>query len=98
LLFEQWRGRGNTNTYRDAAGGIQMDYPAGWTIQDVNASVKQAQRGYYVTFLSWQQAKPYAGELPSGGTMMQIPVEQWTPLDLDRANPAPGRYPALAAA
>lgn len=38
--------------------------------------------------LSWPLKTPYAGEIPPGGTMVQVQVTQWEPLDL-------GQYVAM---
>ncbi len=69
-------------TFRDLTGGYAIDIPRGWTIQDVDPQAKQVQRGYYSTFLSWEQKTPWKGELPTGGTMLQVTVSRWEPLDL----------------
>lgn len=75
-------GPANLQAFRDPTGGYALDIPRGWTIQDVDPQAKQGQRGYYVTFLSWEQKTPWKGELPAGGTMLQVTVSRWEPLDL----------------
>ena len=79
---------GDTTAYQDPVAGLQINYPSGWTLQDANPQAKQAGRGYYATMLSWPLKTPYAGEIPPGGTMVQVQVTQWEPPDL-------GQYVAM---
>jgi len=73
-----------TTAYQDAVAGFEINYPSTWTLQDASPQAKQAGRGYYATMLSWPLKTPYAGEIPPGGTMVQVQVTQWEPLDLSQ--------------
>lgn len=75
---------GDTTAYQDAIADFEINYPSTWTLQDASPQAKQAGRGYYATMLSWSQNTPYAGEIPPGGTMVQVQVAQWEPLDLNQ--------------
>jgi hypothetical protein len=68
--------------YRDEFAGFELDYPADWTLDDVDPAVKQAERGYYAQLTSWPHAPgEIAEELPPGGSRLDITVQQWDPAD-----------------
>jgi hypothetical protein len=68
--------------YRDEFAGFELDYPAGWTLDDADPAVKQAERGYTAQLTSWPHAPgEIAEELPAGGSRLDITVQQWDPAD-----------------
>jgi hypothetical protein len=67
-------------TYRDEDNGFEFDYPAEWN--EIGGETQS--RGYYQQIVSWEQPPGGITEIPEGGTVLQITVYAWEPVnDLD---------------
>jgi hypothetical protein len=67
-------------TYRDAEAGLELDYPAGWTV----AGGETQSRGSYVQIASWDPGPGGISSIPEGGSVLGIAIYLWDPTgDLD---------------
>lgn len=68
------------SVYRDDENGFELDYPADW-----NQIGGEAQsRGYYRQIVSWEQESSNFDQIPEDGSLLQISVNLWDPVnDLD---------------
>lgn len=67
-------------TYRDAEAGLELDYPAGWTV----VGGETQSRGSYVQIASWDPSLGGISSIPEGGSVLGIAIYLWDPTgDLD---------------
>ena len=67
-------------TFRDEVNGFELDYPAEWN--EIGGETQS--RGYFQQIVSWEQPPGGITEIPEGGTVLQIAVYAWEPVnDLD---------------
>lgn len=65
---------GATETYRDEFGGYELDYPAGWSLVDVDPEIRETSLLYTVTIFSWEAENGGSEGIPAGGTKVDITV------------------------
>ena len=63
-------------TYEDTASGFTFDYPADWMLDSIILG-ERAPTGYQIT--SWAHDPGMVAEVPEGGTIINIAVQQWDP-------------------
>ncbi len=67
-------------TYRDPDAGLELDYPASWTV----VGGETQSRGSYIQIASWDPGPDGIGSIPEGGSVLQIAIYLWDPTgDLD---------------
>jgi hypothetical protein len=77
---------GPTETYRNEDVGFSIEYPQGWSLLDVEPSIRQESYSYAATFQSWSEHYSLGTEgIPEGGTKFDLVVTRSGAKDLAEA-------------
>ena len=63
-------------SYQDPESGLAFDFPAGWMLDEVMLGSRAA---FGIQLTSWPHEPGMVSEVPEGGTIANILVQQWDP-------------------